>query len=336
MIKENSLPLSVLDLAPITEGGSPGESLRHSVELAQLAETAGYKRYWVAEHHNIKDVACAATGIVISHIAAHTQKIRVGSGGIMLPNHAPYMVAEHFGTLAALHPGRVDLGLGRAPGTDYATAQALRRQASVHDDEFPRMFEELRHFLAPAKPGQSVTAIPGAGADLQLWLLGSSLYGARLAAHCGLPFVFAAHFAPAQMEDALEIYRHEFRPSQQLQAPYVIVCVNATVADTKEAAERLATTEYQKFLGLVRGKRFLLPAPVPTMAGRWDQREELHVRHMLQESIHGDPVNAKARLQDLLKRTRADEIMVNSWIYDHQARLDSYRLLAKIADEISV
>ncbi|SEF80765.1 LLM class flavin-dependent oxidoreductase [Marinobacterium lutimaris] len=335
MTKQKHIKLSVLDLAPITEGSTPAESLARSVELAQLAEALGYTRYWVAEHHNIVDVACAATGIVISHIAAHTQKIRVGSGGIMLPNHAPYMVAEQFGTLAALHPDRIDLGVGRAPGSDYATARALRRESSTREDEFPRMLDELRHFLAPSTPNQSVTAIPGAGSDLQLWLLGSSLYGARLAAYLGLPFVFAAHFAPAHMQEALDSYRQAFRPSEQLRSPYVVVCVNAVVAETQGEADKLATTEYQKFLGLIRGNRFPLPAPVQSMDRLWADHEKAQVQHMLGESIHADPITAEERLRDLIDRTGADEVMVNSWIYDHKARLDSYRFLYNAIREIN-
>jgi luciferase family oxidoreductase group 1 len=322
--------LSILDLAPISAGSTHRQALQNAVELAQLAESLNYSRYWVAEHHNIMDAACAATSIVIAHIAANTEKIRVGSGGIMLPNHAPYVVAEQFGTLDALHPGRIDLGLGRAPGTNSDTSLALKRDTLQGNEEFSELLAELQHYLAPACPGQSVIAMPGAGADLQLWILGSSLYGARLAAYKGLPFVFAAHFAPTQMQDALSLYRREFRPSEQHPSPYVITCVNASIADSQDEAEALATTEYQKFLGLIRGERFLLPPPVQSMDGLWNLGEEAYVREMLKESIHGDPKHAQNRLQNLLDRTGADEIMVNSWIYDQQARLHSYSLLAEI------
>lgn len=320
--------LSALDLAPITEGGSAGQALRNSLELAQQLDNLDFTRFWLAEHHNLIDVACAATPLVIGYLAANTRRIRVGSGGIMLPNHSPLVIAEQFGTLETLYPGRIDLGLGRAPGTDQDTLRALRRQPS-DGSEFPQLVEELQHFLAVPSPGQSVRAIPGAGLEIPLWLLGSSLFSAQLAAQQGLPFAYAAHFAPDHLPQALQLYREQFTPSSALAEPYVLVCVNAVAAPTASEARFLASTEQQKFLGLIRGKRSLLPPPVENMDALWSPAEAHHVRRMLRESIVGDREQVREALQGLVQRTQADEIMINSWIFDQQARLRSYRIIAE-------
>lgn len=323
------LHLSALDLAPITEGGSIAQTLRHSVELAQHVEALGFKRYWVAEHHNIIDIASAATAVIIGHVAANTKSIRVGSGGIMLPNHPPLIVAEQFGTLETLYPGRIDLGLGRAPGTDPETTRALRRSAVSGESEFPEQVTELQSLFLPASQHQSLRAIPGAGINVPLWLLGSGTFTAQLAGYMGLPFVYAAHFSPRALDQALALYRSIFRPSPQLNEPYVVVCVNIVAADTNADAAFLATTEHQKFLGLVRGTRFHLPPPVVTMDDMWSTFERTQVMSMLSESIAGDVDEVRTRLASLVERTSADEIMVNSWIHDHAARLRSYELIAK-------
>ncbi|WP_439684453.1 LLM class flavin-dependent oxidoreductase [Cupriavidus oxalaticus] len=324
-----TLHLSALDLAPITEGGSIAQTLRHSVELAQHVEALGFRRYWVAEHHNIIDIASAATAVIIGHIAAHTKSISVGSGGIMLPNHPPLLVAEQFGTLETLYPGRIDLGLGRAPGTDPETMRALRRSAASAESEFPEQVAELQSLFLPASQQQSVRAIPGAGINVPLWLLGSGTFTAQLAGYMGLPFVYAAHFSPRALDQALSLYRSTFRPSPQLNEPYVAVCVNIVAADTNAEAAFLATTEQQKFLGLARGTRFLLPPPVVTMDDIWSPFERTQVMSMLSESIAGDVDEVRTRLASLVERTGADEIMVNSWIHDHAARLRSYELIAQ-------
>ncbi len=321
--------LSALDLVPITEGGSPGQALRNSMELARQLDDLGFTRYWLAEHHNLVDVACAATPLVIGYLAAHTRRLRIGSGGIMLPNHAPLVVAEQFGTLETLYPGRIDLGLGRAPGTDPDTLRALHRQAR-DGAEFPQLVEELRHFLATPTAGQKVRAIPGAGLDIPLWLLGSSLFSAQLAARFGLPFAFAAHFAPDHLAQALQLYRSQFTPSATLTKPYVLVCINAVAAASEQEALYLASTEQQKFLDLIRGQRRLLPPPVNDMDKLWTPAEAGHVRHILRESIVGSPKQVHKLLSSLLQRTQADEIMINSWIFDQQARLRSYRIIAEV------
>lgn len=325
----SNTPLSLLDLAPITEDGSVAEAIRNSVRLAQSAENAGYTRFWMAEHHNMSDIASAATSVILSHVGAKTDKIRIGSGGIMLPNHAPLIIAEQFGTLEAMYPGRVDLGLGRAPGTDYATVQALRRETRSKGLDFPEMLEELQYFLAPASASQNIKAIPGAGQNIPLWLLGSSTFSAQLAAKKGLPLVFAAHFAPDEMMAAIDTYKTHFTPSDQLEKPYVMICVNVIAADTQEEAEYLGTTELQKFLNLGRGVRVRLPKPVQNMDSLWQPLEANRVRGQLRESIWGTPDVVHNRLEDLVQRTGASEIMVNSWIWDADARVHSHELIAK-------
>ncbi|MBB3139878.1 LLM class flavin-dependent oxidoreductase [Halomonas organivorans] len=321
-------PLSLLDLAPIGEGFVAGEALENSTRLAQAAEKAGFKRYWLAEHHNLIDIASAATSVVLSHIGAKTSTIRLGSGGIMLPNHAPLMVAEQFGTLESFYPGRIDLGLGRAPGTDMATVKALRRDVRSNGMDFPEMVEELRGYLAPTQRGQRIQAIPGAGLKVPLWLLGSSTYSAQLAAVQGLPLAFASHFAPDAMQAAIDTYRSHFQPSDQLEAPYVIVCVNAVAAETQREAEYLATTELQKFMNLGRGVDKLLPKPVEDMSQLWHRIEERQVRHQLRESAWGTGEQVRTKLLDLAERTGADEVMINSWIHDPEARIDSHERIA--------
>lgn len=327
MNSKNTLPLSVLDLSPITENSNVSQSLNRSRELAQLAEQKGYHRFWMAEHHNMPDIASASTTVVLSHIGAHTSSIRIGSGGIMLPNHAPLIVAEQFGTLEAFYPGRIDLGLGRAPGTDRLTMRALRRDSMSRGIDFPEQLEELMALMAPPQPRQVLRAIPGAGSDVPVWLLGSSTFSARLAAQKGLPLAFASHFAPDAMSDAINVYHREFRPCSQQQHPYVIVCVNIVAADSVVEALYLSTTEQQKFLNLMRGIDVQLPAPVENMNALWSAREKANVTLQLRESIWGDKQVVADRLGNLVSRTGAHEIMVNSWIYDHQARMHSYSLI---------
>ena len=307
------IPLSVLDLAPITEDNSLAEAIANSVRLAQAAEVAGYKRFWMAEHHNMVDIASAATAVLLSHIGAKTEKIRIGSGGIMLPNHAPIIVAEQFGTLETLYPGRVDLGLGRAPGTDYETLQALRRESRTKGLDFPEMLDELQYYLSDPRPGQRITAVPGAGLNIPLWLLGSSTFSAQLAAEKGLPLVFASHFAPDAMLAAIDIYRAGFRPSETLGKPYVMICVNVVAAPTQEEADHLATTELQKFLNLGRGVEKKLPKPARDTDALWHPAEAQRVLTQLRESVWGKPEVVRDGLRDLVRRTGADEIMVNSW-----------------------
>ncbi|MFC0338912.1 luciferase family oxidoreductase, group 1 [Kushneria avicenniae] len=328
-MKESHTPLSVLDLIPIGEGFTPRDALTNSTRLAQAAEQAGFLRYWVAEHHNLIDVASAATSVVLSHIGARTSTIRLGSGGIMLPNHPPLMIAEQFGTLESFYPGRIDLGLGRAPGTDGATLRALRRDLTASGLDFPEMLTELQGYLAPLKPQQRIKAIPGAGLDIPLWLLGSSTFSAQLAAERGLPLAFAAHFAPDAMSAAIATYRAHFKPSAQLDAPYVIVCVNAVAAETRRDAEHLATTELQKFYNLGRGVDTLLPRPVEDMDRLWHPMEARQIRHQLRESAWGTGEQVSQQLRDLVQRTGADEIMINSWIHDPDARIDSHQRIAR-------
>ncbi|MDW2116705.1 LLM class flavin-dependent oxidoreductase [Vibrio sp. 1731] len=325
--------LSVLDLAPVSDGTNFTETFERSVELAQSIESWGYHRFWMAEHHNMPDIASAATSVLLSHIGAHTNSIRLGSGGIMLPNHAPLVIAEQFGTLEALYPGRIDLGLGRAPGTDYQTMHALRREPEHMDPDFEELLEELNFFLGPVSRNQPVAAYPGNNTSLPIWLLGSSTYSARLAAKRGLPFAFAAHFAPDAMSRALNFYRDEFVPSEHLAQPYVMICANVIVADTQSHADFLATTEKQKFLKMIRGNREKLRAPVKSMAPLWSAQEKLHVETQLRESIHGDQTYVRQKIEKLLERTGADEIMVSTMVFEQSEKLRSYRLLSELMDK---
>ncbi len=318
---------SVLDLAPIPQGASAGESLRNSLDLAQHAERLGYTRYWLAEHHNFPGIASAATSVVIGHIAAGTKTIRVGAGGIMLPNHSPLVIAEQFGTLDSLYPGRIDLGLGRAPGTDQATWRALRRDPAAAD-RFPQDVAELQALLGPAQPGQTIHAVPGVGTNVPLWILGSSLFGAQLAAHCGLPFAFASHFAPDALEDALAIYRARFKPSAQCDKPYAMIGVNVVAADTDAEAQRLFTSLQQAFIGVIRNARTQLPPPVDSMDGIWSPAEKDYVGRMLRFGFAGSAATVRARLSEAIAHTQADEVMVTSMIYDHAARVRSFEIVA--------
>src|SRR5581483_11517575 len=322
-------PLSVLDLAPIVEGATAGDALRNSLDLAQHVERLGYRRFWLAEHHNAVGIASAATAVVIAHVAAGTSTIRVGAGGVMLPNHAPIVIAEQFGTLEALHPGRIDLGLGRAPGTDRLTIAALRRDVTSADT-FPQDVLELQHYLADAEPGQLVRATPGEGTRVPLWILGSSLYGAELAALLGLPYAFASHFAPGALIDALALYRARFKPSQQLAEPHTMVGANVIVAETDEEARRLFTSVQQSFTNIQRGRRGKLPPPIDDIEPYWTPAERGRASDMLSRSFVGAPETVRAGLEAFVAETGADEIIVAAAIHDHAARLRSYELLAAL------
>ena len=328
------VPFSVLDLSNIIQGGTVADALHRSRELACHAEQLGYRRFWLAEHHNMPGIASAATSLVIAHVAAGTSTIRVGAGGIMLPNHSPLVIAEQFGTLAALHPGRIDLGLGRAPGTDQPTARALRRGGLNAADTFPQDVQELQAYFHPAVPGQVVQAVPGAGLEVPIWILGSSLFGAQLAAALGLPFAFASHFAPDHLEQALAIYRHEFRPSAKLAKPYAMAAIGVIAADTDAAARRLATSLQQSFVLLRRGTPGPLPPPVDSMDGLWSPHEQAGVEHALREAVVGSPETVQRGLDAFLRRTRVDELMVTAAIHDHAARLKSFELVAQIRDRL--
>jgi luciferase family oxidoreductase group 1 len=323
-------PISILDLAPIIEGETAVHALRKSLELARHAERLGYTRYWVAEHHNMQGIASAATSVVIGYLAGGTSTIRVGAGGIMLPNHAPLVIAEQFGTLEALYAGRIDLALGRAPGTDQRTARALRRDWS-DPDQFPRDVLELQGLLAPPEPGQAIVAVPGAGAQVPLWILGSSLYGAQLAAALGLPYAFASHFAPDALHAALTAYRSGFRPSKQLDRPYAMAGVNVFAADTDREAERLFTSAQQQFTNMVRNRRGKLQPPLDDIESYWTPSEKAHVASMLRYSFVGSRESVRPALQEFVERTGVDEVMAASAVYDHAARLRSYELLADLA-----
>lgn len=326
---------SVLDLAPIFQGGTAGQAFANSFDLAQHAERWGYHRFWLAEHHNIPGIASAATSVVIGHVASGTSRIRVGSGGIMLPNHAPLVIAEQFGTLESLYPGRIDLGLGRAPGGDQLTARALRRGLGSSGDTFPQDLQELQAYFAPTVPGQSLRAIPGEGLNVPLYLLGSSDFSARLAAELGLPFAFASHFAPDYLHAALNLYRRHFKPSAQLAKPHVMVGVNLFAAETDAVARQLFTSLEQAFLGLIRGTRSELPPPVESMEGRWSALEEAHVHRMTRYSAVGSPATIRQQLESFLDETGADEIIATAQIFDHAARLRSFEIAASAFQEIN-
>jgi len=328
------IPLSVLDLSPIVAGGTAAQALRNSLDLAQHVERWGFSRYWVAEHHNMPGIASAATSVVIGHIAAGTSRIRVGSGGIMLPNHAPLMIAEQFGTLESLYPGRIDLGLGRAPGADQLTVQILRRGLGSNGDDFPQLLEELRSFLRPATPGQRVRAVPGAGLNIPIWLLGSGGFSAQLAGQLGLPFASAGHFSPANMLPGLELYRRSFRPSETLAKPRALVCVNVFAAESDGEAQRLATSHYQASLSLIRGMPQPLPPPVETMDGLWSPQERAAVESMTGGSIIGSAATVRRKLEAFAEATAADELMIHAFIHGHAERLRSYELLAAVMDGV--
>ncbi len=323
---------SVLDLAPVTEGSNPTEALANSLDLAQHAEKWGFERFWLAEHHNMRGIASAATSVVIGHIAGGTSTIRVGAGGIMLPNHAPLVIAEQFGTLASLYPGRIDLGLGRAPGTDGLTMQALRRTMTSDISEFPRDVVELQHYLKAPQEGQKVVAVPGAGTNVPLWILGSSLFGAQLAAMLGLPFAFASHFAPAAMNDAIDIYRERFEPSEQLQEPYIMLGYNVCAAETDEEAEFLRTSSLQAFVNLRRGVPGQLPPPVEDL--ELSPPEQQMADELSRCAAVGNPESVKETITSFLDETKADELIVVCSIFDHDKRLRSYEITADIAKSL--
>ena len=323
------IPLSVLDLVPIRVGDTPGDALRNTLDLARHCERWGYRRYWMAEHHNMTGIASAATSVVIGYVAGGTSTIRVGAGGIMLPNHSPLVIAEQFGTLESLYPGRIDLGLGRAPGTDQATLRALRRDYNSAD-RFPEDVLELQAFFEPAQPGQRIRAVPGAGLRVPLWILGSSLYGAQVAAHYGLPYAFASHFAPDALFDAIRIYRERFQPSAQLDAPYVMPGINVVAADTDEEARRLFTSIQQRFVDMVRNQRGQLPPPIDDIERYWSPAEKAHVTRMLACSFVGSKETVKRELERFVEQTGANELMASGAVYDHAARLRSYEILAEI------
>ncbi|AZY49316.1 LLM class flavin-dependent oxidoreductase [Bordetella avium] len=323
-----AIPFSVLDLAPIVQGRTAADAFRNTVDLAQHVERLGYQRFWLAEHHNITGVASSATAVLIGLVAGKTHTLRVGSGGIMLPNHAPLIIAEQFGTLESLYPGRIDLGLGRAPGSDGATQHALRRSPRS-GLEFPALVEELRALLGPERPGQTVRAIPGAGLNVPIWLLGSSDFSARMAAELGLPFSFAGHFSPEGMA-AMRLYRHLFKPSAALPRPHAMIGVPVVAAPTDEEAQFLSTTQQLKFLSLVRGHRLPLQPPVETMDGHWNEWERAAVEQKLAAAIVGGPDTVKRKLEDLIARTEADEVMIVSDFYRHEDRLRSYEIVASL------
>jgi len=324
------IPLSVLDLSPVPEGSDAGQALRNSLDLARHAEALGYARFWMAEHHNMPGIASAATAVALAHIAAGTQTIRVGAGGIMLPNHAPLLIAEQFGTLAALHPGRIDLGLGRAPGSDQIAAHAMRRNLAADVDDFPRDVVELMSYFRPATPGQALQAVPGAGLDVPIWILGSSTYGAQLAAALGLPYAFASHFAPAQLREAVALYRERFQPSAQMAKPYVMLGINVFAADTDAAARRLFSSLQRAFLNLRSGQPGKLPPPLDGLDAQLDRRARALLHGALACSVVGAPENVRQGLRAFVEQTGADELMVTAQIFDHAARLRSFEILAEV------
>jgi luciferase family oxidoreductase group 1 len=330
MAKLKDIPRSVLDLSPVVAGGTPGEALRDSLALARHVEKLGYHRYWVAEHHNMAGIASAATAVVIGHIAAGTDRIRVGSGGIMLANHAPLVIAEQFGTLESLFPGRIDLGLGRAPGGDQAAARALRRTLGTTGEDFPQLLEELRGYFKESRPGQPVRAVPGEGLNVPIWLLSSSGFSAELAGVLGLPFAFAGQFSPQAMVQSCDLYRRVFRPSGALLKPYVMVGVNVIAANTDEEAKWLATSHQRAFLNLIRGQPGRLPPPLESMDGHWSREEAAAVAGNLSASIVGGPETVRRGLEALLAKTGADEIIINAMIFDQVARIRSYEIVADV------
>ncbi|CAN5446803.1 MsnO8 family LLM class oxidoreductase [soil metagenome] len=329
MSRLNEISFSVLDLSPIVEGSTAADALRNSLDLARNAERLGYKRFWVAEHHSMPGIASAATSVVIGHIGAGTKTIRIGSGGIMLSNHAPIVIAEQFGTLESLFPGRIDLVLGRAPGSDGLTMRTLRRRIDA-GDEFPEQLQELQYFLKTPVEGQKVKAVPGGGLDIPIWLLGSSDFSARLAGRLGMRFAFAAHFSPENTLPALAIYRENFRPSEDLEKPHAMVAINVFAADTDREAERLATSQHQSFLNLIRGNPGKIKPPVDDMDEVWTSEEKLLVQARLGGSIIGGPSTVRDGLVKISESTAADELIINAMTYDHAARVKSYEIVADI------
>jgi luciferase family oxidoreductase group 1 len=327
------IPYSLLDLSPIVAGGTAGQSLANTRDLAQHAERWGYTRYWLAEHHNMAGIASAATAVVIGNVAAATKTIRVGSGGIMLPNHAPLIIAEQFGTLESLFPGRIDLGVGRAPGTDQLTVRALRRDVMAAAESFPDDVVELQALLAPSQPGQRLNAVPGAGTSVPIWILGSSLFGAQLAAVLGLPYAFASHFAPDALIPALDVYRRRFQPSVQLDKPYAMPALQVVAAATDAEARRLFTSAQQAFTNMQRNARGPLPPPIDDIETYWTPMEKAQAGRMLARAVVGGPDTVRAGLAAFIDETAADEIMVSTMIFDHAARLRSFEIVAEVMKE---
>jgi len=324
------VPLSVLDLSPITEGGDAGQSLRNSLDLARHVEALGYQRFWMAEHHNLPGIASAATAVALAHVAAGTNTIRIGAGGIMLPNHAPLLIAEQFGTLAALHPGRVELGLGRAPGSDQITARAVRRALLGTEESFPQEVVELMGYFQPAEPGQAVVAVPGAGLEVPIWILGSSTYGAQVAAYLGLPFAFASHFAPGMMMDAIAIYRQRFRPSAQLATPNVMLGATVVAAESDDEARFLFSSLQQSTLNNRTGRRGRVPPPIPDFEARLDPYALAILNEAQSCAVVGGPDTVRRGLEDFIRRTGADELMVTANIFDHAKRKRSFEIVAEV------
>ena len=332
---DHMTPLSVLDLSPILQGSDASQSFKNSLDLAQHVERWGYRRYWLAEHHNMPGVASAATAVVIAHVAGGTSTIRVGAGGIMLPNHAPLVIAEQFGTLAALHPGRIDLGLGRAPGTDQLTSRALRRTLAGDVDRFPQDVMELIGYFEPVQPNQAVQAVPGAGLKVPVWILGSSLYGASLAAAAGLPFAFASHFAPAQLDEALALYRERFRPSEFLAKPYAMAALSVVAADTDAEARLLFSSLQQAFVRMRTGQPGPLPPPLEGFEESLHPADKAMIDHSLSCAVVGSPETVRKGLAAFGQRTGADELMVTAQVYDHAARLKSFEIAAQARDALA-
>ncbi len=329
------IPFSILDLAPVTQGSDASQAFRNTLDLAQLGERLGYRRYWLAEHHNIPGIASAATAVLIGHVAGGTSTIRVGAGGIMLPNHAPLQVAETFGTLASLYPGRIDLGLGRAPGTDQATARALRRYFDSAD-AFPQDVLELLGYFEPAQLGQPVRAVPGAGVEVPVWLLGSSLFSARLSARLGLPFAFASHFAPDAMDEALALYRRDFTPSSRLQQPYAMLGLNVVAAGSDAEARRAFTTQQQSFVNLRRGRPGLVPPPIDDIEAYWTPPEKLMVEHSLACAVVGGAATVRDGIAAFIERHHPDELMLTANVFEHAARRQSFEIAAAVRESLSV
>ncbi len=328
------IPYSLLDLSPIVAGGSAAQSLAHTLDLARHAEGWGFTRFWLAEHHNMPGIASSATAVVIGHVAAGTTTMRVGAGGIMLPNHSPLVIAEQFGTLANLHPGRIDLGLGRAPGTDQITARALRRDVNAAAESFPDDVVELQSLLGPAEPGQYIHAVPGTDTNVPLWILGSSLYGAQLAALLGLPYSFASHFAPDALLPALAAYRQRFVPSPQAERPYAMPALQVIAADSDGEARRLFTSTQQAFTNIQRNARGPLPAPIDDIEGYWSPAEKERVSHMLSHAVVGSPATVRERLKEFIALTNANEVMIAGQTHDHAARLRSYEIVAEVMQSL--
>ncbi|OOG45919.1 LLM class flavin-dependent oxidoreductase [Rhodanobacter sp. C01] len=328
------IPFSILDLAPVTEGSDAGHAFRNTLDLAQLAERLGYRRYWLAEHHNMPGIASAATAVLIGHVAGGTSAIRVGAGGVMLPNHAPLQVAEQFGTLASLYPGRIDLGLGRAPGTDQPTAKALRRYFDSAD-AFPHDVVELLGYFEPVVPGQQVRAVPGAGIEVPVWLLGSSLFSAKLSAQLGLPFAFASHFAPDAMDEALALYRRDFRPSTRLQQPYAMLGINVVAADSDAEARCLFTTQQQSFINLRRGRPGLIPPPIDDIESYWTPPEKLMVERALACAVVGAANTVQDGIEAFIARHRPDELLITANVFEHAARRYSFEIAATVRERLA-